>query len=184
MVFLSSKFVNFKMTFGHKNLHYTTVFVCFVSFSKIRSIQHLLLNNKGPTFAVDTSIQNVLKKNVNCTLIQALRLCKAVRPMGGVEVQLYPFMTMALEGGERSASRPGRSLPAGKSRYPLYRRQGGLQGRSGQVRKISLHRDSIPGPSSPQPVLIRITLRGLLDYVYCGVNAELSNSNYISAWLE
>jgi len=34
-------------------------------------------------------------------------------------------------------SRPGRSLPPGKSRYPLYRRMGGTQGRSGQVRKIS-----------------------------------------------
>jgi hypothetical protein len=46
-------------------------------------------------------------------------------------------MTTALEGGEWSASRPGRSLPPGKTRYPLYRRLGGPQGRSGQVRKIS-----------------------------------------------
>jgi hypothetical protein len=45
-------------------------------------------------------------------------------------------MTTALEGDE-SASRPGRSLPPGKIRYPLYRRLGGPQGRSGQVRKIS-----------------------------------------------
>jgi len=34
-------------------------------------------------------------------------------------------------------SRPGRSLPPGKTRYPLYRRLDGPQGRSGQVRKIS-----------------------------------------------
>ena len=46
-------------------------------------------------------------------------------------------MTTALEGGEGSASRPGRSLPPGKTSYPLYRRLGGPQGRSGQVRKIS-----------------------------------------------
>ena len=39
--------------------------------------------------------------------------------------------------GEGSASRPGRSLPPGKTRYPLYRRLGGPQGRCGQVRKIS-----------------------------------------------
>jgi hypothetical protein len=32
---------------------------------------------------------------------------------------------------------PGRSLPPGKTRCPLYRRLGGPQGRSGQVRKIS-----------------------------------------------
>jgi len=44
---------------------------------------------------------------------------------------------LALEGGERSASCPGRSLPLGKTQYPLYRRLGGLQGRSGQVWKIS-----------------------------------------------
>ena len=46
-------------------------------------------------------------------------------------------MTTTLEGGEVSALRPGRSLPSGKSRYPLYRRLGGPQGRSGQVQKIS-----------------------------------------------
>jgi hypothetical protein len=46
-------------------------------------------------------------------------------------------MTTALERGEGSASRPGRSLPPGKTRYPLYRRLGGPQGRPGQVRKIS-----------------------------------------------
>jgi len=61
-------------------------------------------------------------------------------------------MNMALEGGEGSASRPGRPLPPEKSRYPLYRRLGEPQGRSGQVRKISSHRDSIPGPSSPWPI--------------------------------
>ena len=32
-------------------------------------------------------------------------------PRGWVEVLLYSFMTTALEGGEWSASRPGRSLP-------------------------------------------------------------------------
>ena len=37
-------------------------------------------------------------------------------------------MTTALEGGEGSASRPGRSLPPGKTRYPLYRRLCGPQG--------------------------------------------------------
>ena len=57
-------------------------------------------------------------------------------------------MTTALEGGERSASRPGRSLPPGKSRYPLYRRLGGPQGRSGQVRKIS-HTTGIRSPDLP-----------------------------------
>ena len=40
-------------------------------------------------------------------------------------------MTVALEGGEWSAARPGRTLPLWKSRYALYRRMGGLQDRSG-----------------------------------------------------
>jgi hypothetical protein len=65
--------------------------------------------------------------------------------------------------GEGSASRPGCSLPPGKTQYPLYRRLGGPQGRSGQVRKISPpppNWDSIPGPSSPQPVAIRTELPG------------------------
>ena len=74
---------------------------------------------------------------------------------GGVEVQPYPFMTTALEGGEGSALRPGRYLPPGKTRYPLYRRLGGPQGRSGQVWKIS----PPPGfdPRTVQPVASRYT---------------------------
>ena len=41
-------------------------------------------------------------------------------------------MTAALEGGEGSAARTGRTLPRGKTRYPSYRRLGGPQGRSGR----------------------------------------------------
>ena len=62
---------------------------------------------------------------------------------------------MALEEGEGSASRPGRYLPPGKTRYPLYGRLDGPQGRSGQVRKIS----SPPGfdPRIVKPVASRYT---------------------------
>ena len=45
-------------------------------------------------------------------------------------------MTAALEGGEWSAALPGRSLPPGKARYPLYRSLGALQGRSGQAENL------------------------------------------------
>jgi len=45
-------------------------------------------------------------------------------------------LTSALEEGEGSASRLGRTLPPGNNRYPLYRRLGGLQDRSGRVQKI------------------------------------------------
>ena len=69
---------------------------------------------------------------VKCTLVQALRLCTGrTAHRRRVMVYLYPFLTTALEGGEGSASGPGRSLPPGKTRYPLYRSLGGPQGRSG-----------------------------------------------------
>ena len=45
-------------------------------------------------------------------------------------------MTTALGGGEWSAARPGCTLPPGKTQYPLYRRPGGHQGRSGQAENL------------------------------------------------
>jgi len=64
-------------------------------------------------------------------------------------------MTAALEGGEWSAARPGRTSPPGKTRYPLYRRRAGLDGR-----KISSPPGFDPGPSSPQSVAIPTELPG------------------------
>ena len=43
------------------------------------------------------------------------------------------FITAALEGGEWSAARVGRTLPSRKTRYPFYGRLGGPQGRSGRA---------------------------------------------------
>jgi hypothetical protein len=58
-------------------------------------------------------------------------------------------LTSALDGvgGQRHAPA---ALPPGKTQYPLYRKLGGPQGRSGQVRKIS----PPPGfdPRTIQPV--------------------------------
>ena len=70
-------------------------------------------------------------------------------------IALLYFLTSALEGGQESASRPRRNLPPGKTRYPLYRRLGGPQDRSGQVRKIS----PLTGfdPRTVQPVGSRYT---------------------------
>jgi len=45
-------------------------------------------------------------------------------------------MTVALEGVEWSAARPGHTLPPGKTRYPFYRRLGGPQGRSGRAENL------------------------------------------------
>jgi len=94
-------------------------------------------------------------KNVKCTLVQALRLCAgrtAYRGSRGIALLLFDHGTRR---GEGSASRPGRSLPPGKTQYPLYSRLGGPQGRSGQVRKVS----PPPGfdPRNVQPVASRYT---------------------------
>jgi len=63
-------------------------------------------------------------------------------------------MTAALEGGEWSAVRPGCTLPPGKTRYPLYTRLGGPQGRS--VRAENLVPTGIPS-QTVQPVVSRYT---------------------------
>jgi hypothetical protein len=57
-------------------------------------------------------------------------------------------LSSALEGVSVQSHNPV-ALPPGMSRYPLYRRLGGPQDRSGRVQKISPpYRDSIPGLSS------------------------------------
>jgi len=65
-------------------------------------------------------------------------------------------LTTAVEGSEWLAACPGRSLLPGKTRYPFYRRLGGPQGRSGQVRKISPHRNSIPDCPTRSQSLYRL----------------------------
>jgi hypothetical protein len=70
-------------------------------------------------------------------------------------IDLLCFLDLGTRSGEWSESRPGRFLPLGKTRYPLYRWLGGPQGQSGQVRKIS------PPPGfdhrTVQPVASRYT---------------------------
>ena len=55
-------------------------------------------------------------------------------------------------GGQRHAPA---NLPPGKTHYPLYRRLGGPQSRSGKVRKIS-HSSGFD-PRNAQPVASRYT---------------------------
>jgi hypothetical protein len=88
---------------------------------------------------------------VKCTLVQALRLCTGHMAHRGSRGIALPFLDHSTRRGWGSASRPGHFLPPGKTRYPLYRRPGGPQGRSGQVRKIS----PSPGfdPQTAQPVV-------------------------------
>jgi len=117
------------------------------------SKQHLSLRK------VQTSNWNKIlligKSKVKCALLQALRLCTGRTARRGSRGISLLFLYNGTRRGEGSASRPGRSLPPWKTRYPLYRRLGGPQGRSGQVRKIS----PPPGfnPRTVQPVASRYT---------------------------
>ena len=72
-----------------------------------------------------------------------------------VEGKIYDTLSTGNRPVYNTASRPGRSLPLGKTQYPLYRRLGGPQGWSGQVRKIS----PPPGfdPRTVQPIASRYT---------------------------
>ena len=72
-------------------------------------------------------------------------------------------MTAVLEGGEWSAARPGRTLPPEKTRYPLYRRLGGPQGRSGRAENL------VPTgirSRTVQPVVSRLRDR-YREYLWC-----------------
>ena len=77
-----------------------------------------------------------------------------VHPRAVAEDSSTLSLISALEGvaGQRHAPA---ALPLGKTRYPLCKSLGGPQGRSGQVRKISLP----PGfnPRTVQPVASRYT---------------------------
>ena len=73
-------------------------------------------------------------------------------------------------GGQRHASA---ALPPRKNRYPLYRRLGGPQDRSGQVRKIS----PLPGldPRTVQPVASRYTDWAIPAHVVLMVHTLFTN---------
>ena len=91
------------------------------------------------------------------------------------------FLEHGIRRGEESVSRPGRSLLPGKTRYPLYRRLGGPQGRSGQVQKIS----PPPGfdPRTVQPVAGRYTDYATRKVCSCGEPPPPPNSK-LRYWRE
>jgi len=74
---------------------------------------------------------------------------QAMKAHRGSRLQLYSFFYLSARfvvGGQRHAPA---ALPAGKTRYPLYRKLGGPQGRSGQVRNISPPLGFDPRPAHP-----------------------------------
>ena len=81
-------------------------------------------------------------------------------------------LTSGIDRGGWTTPHPGRVTPGKETRYPLYRRLGGPQGRSGQVRKISPQ----PGfdPRTLQPVASRYT-----DWVIPATHAYVCMYVYI-----
>ena len=112
-------------------------------------------NIRSHVQSMATVLKTDIKGKVKYTPVQALRLCTGRTAHRGSRGIALPFHDHGIEGGEGSASRPGRCLPPGKTRYPLYRRLCGPQGRSEQVWKIS----PPPGfdPRTVQPVASRYT---------------------------
>jgi hypothetical protein len=80
-------------------------------------------------------------------------------PEGSRGIALIFLDLGTLEVGGWSAPRPGRFTP-GKTRYPLYRRLGGPQGRSGRVRKISAQQFRSSDRPTCSHSLYRLSYRG------------------------
>jgi hypothetical protein len=78
-----------------------------------------------------------------------------MKAYGGVDVQIHIFLTSEVSGPLHAPD----ALPGGKSpRYPLDRRLGGPQSRSGRRGENSCpYRDSNSDPSVVQPVASRYT---------------------------
>ena len=93
---------------------------------------------------------------VKCTLVQALRLCTSRTAHRGSKGISLLFLDHGTRRGEGSASRLGRSLLPGKTRYPLYVQEAGWV--PGPV-WTGAEKFALPGfdPRTVQPVASRYT---------------------------
>jgi hypothetical protein len=66
--------------------------------------------------------QEIVKGKVKCTLVHVLRICTGCTARRRSRGIALPFLDHGTSRGDGSASRPGRFLPPGKTRYPLYRK--------------------------------------------------------------
>ena len=106
------------------------------------------------TSALDLG-RNPAPTSLKCTLVQALRLCTGRMTHRGSRGIALPFHDHGTRRGWGVSVTPRPLFTPGKPRYPLYRRLRGPQGRSGQVRKISLPPEF--DPRTIQPVASRYT---------------------------
>ena len=90
---------------------------------------------------------------------ETFTLEQATNAQRGVDIQLYSFFNLSTRWGGSSMAHPGCFTPRKEIQYPLYRRLGGPQGRSGRVQKIS-HPLGFD-PQTIQPVASHYT-----DYIY------------------
>ena len=102
-----------------------------------------------------SNLNDRFSKNVKVTLVQALRLCTGLTAHSGSRGIALLLHDHGNRRGWGVSVTPRPLFTLGKTQYPLYRRLGGPQGRSGQLRKIS----PPPGfdPRTVQPVASRYT---------------------------
>jgi len=80
----------------------------------------------------NVNIIHSIKKNLK---VKVIRYRPGVTQRVGRGIAVL-FHDRGTRRGEWSAARPGRTLPQGKTWYPLYRRPGGPQGRSGRAENL------------------------------------------------
>ena len=109
-----------------------------------------------------------------------------MRAQRGSRGKVLLFLTLALDGGGWLIPRPGRFTPGKETRYPLYRRLGGPQFRSGRVRKISpptgILSPDRPARSESLYRLRYLCLRLSLDRMYNFWNLNAVVRNVSKCW--
>jgi len=88
-----------------------------------------------------------------------------VAQRGGRGIALL-FQDLGARWSEGSAARPGRTLPLGKTRYPLYRRLGGHQGRSGRAENLTPTGIRSPDRPARSQSLYRLSYPAHFTYAY------------------
>jgi hypothetical protein len=110
------------------------------------------------------------ESKVECTLVQSLRLCTGRTAHRGSRALALLFLNHGTRRGEGSASRPGRSLPPRKTRYPLYMRLGTHGGSEGII-PLFLNFNTrwrsvvslMPCPGQPTPCSVQTDLSARPD---------------------
>jgi hypothetical protein len=91
------------------------------SFETLSSMQKLLIHLLNTKEMNEVNILQLKSKEDKGRIKSSLCLTKHhdMKAYCGMKAQLHAFLTSALEGGEWSASRPGRFSPGKEPTYPL-----------------------------------------------------------------